>query len=208
MSTETQGEPEMAAESEASLANALQNEGRTLMVVGGILAVLGVGAMLFPLLSSLTIGLFFGAALAVAGFAHVAHAFSAPGWKGALGEVVLAVVFLVAGLVMLVNPVLTVATLTLLVISYFLVEGLVLLYFAWSLRSERGWIWSAVAGAISLALAGLLFVGFPGTAAWALGLLFGINLLTTGVSMIVVGNGARETVGATAPSTTRPDTGA
>lgn len=208
MSTDTQAEPEMAAESELSLENALQNQGRTLMVVGGILAVLGIGAILFPFFSSLTIGLFFGAALTFAGFAHVAHAFSAPGWKGALGEILLAVVFLVAGLVMLVNPILTLATLTVVIISYFLIEGLVLFYFAWALRSERGWIWSAVAGVISLALAGLLFAGFPATAAWALGLLFGINLLVTGVSMVVVGYGARETVDTTSPSTTRPDTGA
>ncbi|WP_148416591.1 HdeD family acid-resistance protein [Haloferax sp. KTX1] len=207
MSTDTQAESEMPATSEVSLSNALQNEGRTLMVVGGLLAVLGFGAILFPLLSSLSVGLFFGAALAVAGFAHVAHAFSAPGWKGALGEIVLAVVLLVAGLVMLVNPVLTLATLTLLIVSYFAVEGVVLLYFAWSLRSERGWVWSAVSGALSLVLAGLLFVGFPATAAWALGLLFGVNLLATGLSMIVVGNGARTTDVASSPSVTRPDTG-
>ncbi|MDS0295263.1 HdeD family acid-resistance protein [Halogeometricum luteum] len=207
MSTDTQGEPEMVAESEASLERLLRDEGRTLMIVGGLLAVLGIGAILFPVLSSLTVGLFFGAALAVAGFAHIAHAFSAPGWKGALGEIFLAVVFLIAGLAMLVNPVLTLTTLTLLVISYFVLEGLALLYFAWTLRNERGWVWSVAAGVVSLVLAGLLFAGFPATAAWALGLLVGVNLLTTGVSMMVVGNGIRKGADATGPSMAHPDTG-
>jgi uncharacterized membrane protein HdeD (DUF308 family) len=176
------------------------------MVVGGVLAVLGVGAMLFPLLSSLTVAMFFGAALTVAGVAHVAHAFSAPGWRGALGELLLAAVSLVAGLVMLVNPILTLATLTLLLVSYFVVEGLVLLYFAWSLRSESGWVWSAASGAVSLVLAGMLFSGFPGTAAWALGLLFGVNLLSTGVSLVVVGNGV--SAGEATPVSTSADPGA
>lgn len=181
----------MAAETDASLQYLLENEGRNLMIVGGILGVLGIGAILFPLVSSLTVAVFFGAALTVAGFVHVAHAFSASGWKGALGEVILALVYLVAGIVMLVNPIFSLATLTLLVIGYFFVEGLVLLYFAWSLRNERGWLWAAGAGLLSLVLAGMLFAGFPSTAVWALGLLFGVNLLSTGVSMIVVGNGAR-----------------
>jgi uncharacterized membrane protein HdeD (DUF308 family) len=197
----------MATETDAPLESVLRDEGRTLMVVGGLLAVLGFGATLFPLLSSLTVGLFIGGALAVAGFAHVAHAFSAPGWRGAVGEILLAVVFLVAGLAMLLNPVLALTSLTLLVVAYFVAEGAALLYLAWSLRAERGWTWPAVSGGFSLLLAGLLFAGFPATAAWALGLLFGVNLLSTGISMVVLGRAASADFAAAPPKTPRPETG-
>jgi uncharacterized membrane protein HdeD (DUF308 family) len=197
----------MATETEAPLEAILRDEGRTLMIVGGLLAVLGIGAILFPLLSSLTVGLFIGGALAIAGVAHVAHAFSASGWRGAVGEILLAVVFLVAGLAMLFNPVLALTSLTLLLVAYFVADGVALLYFAWSLRTERGWVWPAVSGGISFLLAGLLFAGYPATAAWALGLLFGVNLLSTGLSMVVLGRAASAELAPTPPRTPRPDTG-
>ena len=197
----------MATETEAPLEAALRDEGRTLMFVGGLLVVLGVGAILFPLLSSVTVGIFIGGALAIAGFAHVAHAFSASKWTGAVGEILLAAVFLVAGLAMLFNPVLALASLTLLLIAYFVAEGVALLYLAWSLRTERGWTWTAVSAGISFLLAGLLFAGYPATAAWALGLLFGVNLLSTGLSMVVIGRAARADPAPTPPRTSRPDTG-
>ncbi|MFB6130929.1 MAG: HdeD family acid-resistance protein [Salinigranum sp.] len=188
---------------EATLQNIVRDQGRNLMWVGGLVALLGVVAIVFPVFSSFTIGIVFGAALTIVGVVHVAHAFSAPGWKGALGEIVLAVIFLIAGVGMLVNPVVALTSLTLLLVLYFVAEGLGLLFFAWSLRDQGHWIWSAGAGVLSLALAALLWVGYPSTAAWALGLLFGVNLLGTGVSMIVVGRSASKGAD-TGPATTAP----
>lgn len=208
MSSETPTDPQRVPETGASLEDVLRNEGRTLMIVGGLVAVLGLGAVLFPLVSSLTVAIFFGAALTIAGFGHVAHAFSAAGWKGAVGEILLALVYLVAGVAMLANPVLSLTTLTILVIAYFIAEGVVLLFLGWSLRRERGWVASVVSGAISLVLAGLLWIGFPGTAAWALGLLVGISLLSSGISMMVLGYEASRGLAPTTASPTRPDTGA
>lgn len=43
-----------------------------------------------------------------------------------------------------------------------------------------------VSGVISVLLAGLLLIGFPSTATWTVGLPFGINLLTTGISLVAV----------------------
>jgi uncharacterized membrane protein HdeD (DUF308 family) len=177
------------------------------MWVGVLLAILGFVAIVFPVVSSLTIGIVLGAVLTVAGFAHVAHAFSAPGWTGALGEVFLAVLFLLSGVAMLANPVVAVTSLTLLLIAYLVVEGFVLLYFAFSLRGEVNWLWSLVSAALSFLVAGLLWIGFPSTAAWAIGLLFGVNLLATGVSMIVVGRGTSKAAGAAPRTSTRPGAG-
>lgn len=184
------------------------NEGRTLTWVGVLLAVMGLVAIVFPFLSSLTIALLFGAALFIAAFAHVAHAFSAPGWAGALGEILLAVVFGIAGFVMLANPILSLTTLTLLLIGYLAAEGLVLLYFAWTLRSEGPWLWSVAAAVITFVLAGMLWVGFPSTAVWALGVLFGVNLVVTGVSMVFVGRGVSSATGTVPPTMTQPGHGA
>ena len=49
-----------------------------------------------------------------------------------------------------------------------------------------------VSGLLALAVGVLLFVGFPSTAAWAVGLLFGINLLSSGLSMALFGLNGRK----------------
>jgi uncharacterized membrane protein HdeD (DUF308 family) len=57
----------------------------------------------------------------------------------------------------------------------------------YALSHRRGatgrWAWVLVAGIIDLVLAAALLAGLPGTAAWAVGLLVGINLLSTGLSL-------------------------
>jgi uncharacterized membrane protein HdeD (DUF308 family) len=59
----------------------------------------------------------------------------------------------------------------------------------------------AVSGVVAIALAGLVWVGFPATAAWAIGLLVGANLLVTGLSMVAVAVAARPIDDVTPPAT-------
>jgi uncharacterized membrane protein HdeD (DUF308 family) len=46
------------------------------------------------------------------------------------------------------------------------------------------WGWMLASGIIDLILAAIIIAGLPGTAAWALGLLVGINLLIGGAALI------------------------
>jgi hypothetical protein len=65
----------------------------------------------------------------------------------------------------------------------------------WALagRGNDGWRWLLASGVVSLLLAVLLRVGSPSTAVWAVGVLFGVNLLTTGVTLIALGMATRQT---------------
>ena len=49
-----------------------------------------------------------------------------------------------------------------------------------------------LSGAVSLLLAWVIFRGFPETAAWTLGLLFGINLVFTGAFFISMASAIKE----------------
>ncbi|MFC7079318.1 HdeD family acid-resistance protein [Halorussus caseinilyticus] len=80
---------------------------------------------------------------------------------------------------------------TLLVIAFFLVDGVVEIVWAIAGRDNDGWVWLLASGVLSLAVAVLLFAGFPSTAAWAVGLLFGVNLLVTGITLVMVGMKSR-----------------
>jgi hypothetical protein len=55
------------------------------------------------------------------------------------------------------------------------------------------WGWMLVSGLADLALAAIIIMGWPTSVAWVLGLLVGINLLTSGWAVVMVALAARET---------------
>ena len=163
-----------------------ENETRPLAIAGGVVGLLGLFAIAFPLATGLSITFFLGALLVLSGIVHGAHAFTVRGWGGSLWQVTLGVVSVLAGALLLVNPLIGLASLTLLVIAYLLVDGIAELLVSLRMAGEEGRNWIAASGVVSLALAALLWVGFPATAAWAIGLLVGASLLVTGISMVMV----------------------
>lgn len=170
----------------------LEASWRSLEVAGIVIALLGVLGILFPYVTGISISLLLGGVLVVGALIHVAHAFRARGWKGFAWQAILAIVYAFAGISLLANPVLGLATLTILLIAYFLVSGIVETVMGLQLRGEPSWGWVVASGVLSIVLAGLLWAGFPSTAAWAVGLLFGISLLSTGISMYSVGRSAKK----------------
>lgn len=173
--------------------------GRSATVAGVIIAILGLLAVVFPLITGISVSILLGAVLVVVALVHAANAFSAGTLGNVLGQAVLAVLYGFAGIAFIANPVVGLATLTLLAIAFFLADGLVEI--AWGLRSrgQPGTTWLLASGGISLLLAGFLWLGFPSSAGWAIGVLLGVNLLVTGVSMILVGRGTDEPIAPDVP---------
>ncbi|WP_135854238.1 HdeD family acid-resistance protein [Halorussus salinus] len=164
---------------------------RRAATVGGIvIAVLGLFAVVFPFFTGLSLSILLGALLVVGALVHAAHAFSAGSLGNFVWQVLLAGLYAVAGISFMANPVVGLATLTVLAIGFFLADGVVELVWGFQSRGEPGSKWLLASGAISLLFGGLLWTGFPTTAFWAVGVLLGVNLLATGVSLIVVGRGA------------------
>jgi len=179
----------------------LEKEWRTLALAGGIVGLIGILAMAFPLVTGLSLSLAIGALLVVGGIVHGVHAFSARGWRGSLWQIALAVVSVVAGIAVLAAPAVALITLTIALVAYLVVDGIAELAMAMRMPSSRGRTAVAISGVVGLVLAALLWVGFPGTAAWAIGLLVGANLLVTGISMITVAMAARPIDDVTPPAT-------
>jgi uncharacterized membrane protein HdeD (DUF308 family) len=104
-----------------------------------------------------------------------------------------AVIGIAAGVVLLMWPVSGAVSLTFVLIAFFVVEGIATIMYAVEHRSQLTgrWGWMLASGIVDLILAGIIFAGLPGTAAWALGLLVGINLLFGGVAMIGMALAAR-----------------
>jgi uncharacterized membrane protein HdeD (DUF308 family) len=167
-------------------------EQRSAMIAGASLAVLGLLAILFPFATGFSLSVLLGVLLLGGALVHVAHALSAASFWGVVWQVALGVLYGVAGVTLLANPVVGLATLTLLVIVFFVVDGIVEIGWAIAGRGANGWLWVLGSGVLSLLLAALLWAGFPSNATWAVGLLLGVNLLSTGLTLIFVGRTGRE----------------
>jgi uncharacterized membrane protein HdeD (DUF308 family) len=84
-------------------------------------------------------------------------------------------------------------SLTLVVIVFFAVEGAATIMYALEHKRELSgrWGWMLVSGLVDLFLAAVILAGFPVSAAWAVGLLVGINMMFGGVALIMMALHAR-----------------
>ena len=100
----------------------------------------------------------------------------------------------VAGIGVLVwlNPELGSAFLTVLLMIFFVVNGLWKLANALRFRRIRGWAWLLLSGAVSLLFVYLLWNQWPLSGAWAVGVLVGLDLLLTGVVLILLARALRK----------------
>jgi len=100
----------------------------------------------------------------------------------------------VVGVMLLVSPLGGAFSLTILLIAFFLIEGAATIMFALDHRRELSgqWAWMLMSGIVDLALATMIFAGLPSTAAWAVGLLVGINMVFGGTALIVMALHARK----------------
>jgi uncharacterized membrane protein HdeD (DUF308 family) len=170
------------------------------LIEGIVLVVLGILAILVPPVATITFTFFIGWLFLIMGIMGLITTFwarHAPGFWWSLLSAVLAIA---AGIVLLINPFSGAFTLTLLLIVFFIIEGVLSIMYALEHKKELSgrWGWMLASGIIDLILAAIILLGLPGTAAWALGLLVGINMLFGGSALIAMALHAR-TPDATTP---------
>jgi len=140
---------------------------------GIILTVLGFAAMLLPFFAGLAATIVVGWLLLVAGFVGLLFTIQAKGAPGFGWSLLSALVAIVAGALLLWNPLRGLVTLIYVLVAFFIFDGVFIILLALSHRRERSrrWEWMPVNGIIDLILAGMVISGMPGTLVWALGLI-------------------------------------
>lgn len=170
----------------------LRGSWRYLMGAGIVVSILGILAIAAPVVGGIALSMLFGTFLVIGGLVHLSHAFSARGWSAVTWEFLLAGVYVVAGVALALDPIFGLATLTLLLVAFFAVGGVAEVGLGLRMRPEPRWGAVVASGLVSVLLAVLLWVGFPSTARWAVGLLLGVGLLFSGVALIAVANAGRK----------------
>jgi len=160
---------------------------------GILLVLLGAAAIILPVVATLAFTLVIGWLFLISGGVGLVTTFwmrNAPGFWWALLS---AVIGIAAGLILLRWPISGTVSLTLVLIAFFIVEGIATLMYAFEHRAQLSgrWGWMLASGIVDLILAGIIFAGLPASATWALGLLVGINMLFGGTAMIGMALAAR-----------------
>lgn len=164
------------------------------LVIGVLALVAGVVSIVVPVVASVATGIFIGLILIMGSLLLGAAAFSARSSGGALAlRVVLAGLMLIAGVYLLVAPLSGAAALTFVLGLNFLLVGAARLGLAWRSRGEPEAAAVGLNGFLSLIIGVLILVSLPSSAAWAIGLLVGIDFLFFGASMIALARRPRDT---------------
>jgi uncharacterized membrane protein HdeD (DUF308 family) len=178
----------------SAVASAIHEHWVLFLIEGIVLVILGVIAILVPLIATLALTILVGWLFLISGIVGLVTTFWARHAPGFWWSLISAIIGILAGLALLVSPVVGALSLTLVLIAFFIIEGVASIMYAVDHRRQLtgSWGWMLVSGIIDIILAGIILAGLPETAVWALGLLVGINMLFGGGALIAMALAARQ----------------
>jgi len=161
-------------------------------LAGGAATLAGVLAIVVPQLGTLAVEVMLGAIFLVSGLIGCVTAFRGRKTREIAAGLGMGVLATATGALLLLFPFEGILAVTLTLAAFFLVAGVFKGYAAYKLRPAKGWGWMAVGAALSLTLGGLIYSGFPGNAAWVLGLIAGVELIFYGATLFAIYAAARQ----------------
>jgi uncharacterized membrane protein HdeD (DUF308 family) len=156
------------------------------IVLSVLMMVTGVLAILIPPVAGLTVTVAFGWLLIVTGVLHLAFAWRADHAGGIVGEILLAVLYGTIGFYTLARPVTGLASLTLAITLYLVAKGLLEGAIAVKLRPLPGSGWLLFDSILTITLAVMIGAAWPASAGWAVGVLVGVALFSSGLARLMV----------------------
>jgi uncharacterized membrane protein HdeD (DUF308 family) len=156
------------------------------IVLSILLIVCGFLAILLPIEMSFGVVVVVSWLLMISGVVQFIHAFRCVGVGDTVWKAIVAVLYFVAGLYLRFNLGLGVAALTLALIVFFVAQGLIdiLVYLRTRKRGASSWL--LLDGVITLILGLMIWRHWPSGSLWVVGLLVGINMITTGTTRLML----------------------
>ncbi|AEV38566.1 hypothetical protein PSE_4062 [Pseudovibrio sp. FO-BEG1] len=150
------------------------------MVIGGTIV------LVIPYASSIAVALVIGLVLIVVGVLQLWHAMQVKEWGGFLWQSLIGIIALVGGIAIYYNPVAGTEALTLVLSVVFIAQGIAQAMFSFRLRPHSSWGWILASGIIAIGAGLMILLDFPGSTAWALGLVAGISIMFNGWSYVAI----------------------
>jgi uncharacterized membrane protein HdeD (DUF308 family) len=163
---------------------------------GVIMLILGVLAIIWPGISTIAVDIYVGWLFLLSGIVGIFTMFLARDVQAFLWMLLTAALALFVGVILVWHPTEGAVSLTMVLTAFFIVEGIVQIVASLGYRDvfPNQWGWLLASGIADLILAGIIIAGWPGTATRALGLIAGVNLITSGAAITTVALAARDVV--------------
>lgn len=162
------------------------------LLIGVLLIVLGIVAIAVPAVSTIVAETWIAVILSSAGVAKLVYAIQTRNSEGFIWKLLLSVLYIATGVMLFFYPLTGVLTLTLLLGSFLLTEGVFELILAIRLRPLQNWTWVLTDAIITLLLGGMVWFQWPFDAPWLIGTLVGASVLFTGISRVMLSLNAPE----------------
>jgi uncharacterized membrane protein HdeD (DUF308 family) len=163
-----------------------------LIALSILLMILGAIAILTPTFTSVTFTLVLGWVLLISSVVRVVQAFRSRAIRGFWLNLVIGVMYAIAGITILFNPVSGTLTLTAILATLFILEGIFAIIHSFKSSPEGGLSWLIrIDGIVTLILGIFVWNRFPSSAQWLIGLYVGISLLLSSISLLLVSVSAR-----------------
>jgi uncharacterized membrane protein HdeD (DUF308 family) len=151
-----------------------------------LLILAGIFAILIPSVSGLAITLIFGWLMVLSGITHLVFAFKTHTTGGRVWEILIGLIYVVAGFYLIAHPIEALFALTLILACYLFFEAIVEFIQYFQLRPRHGAGWLIVDGIVTLILAIMIWRSWPVSSVWVIGTLVGISMIFSGVSRLML----------------------
>jgi len=160
---------------------------------GVFLIIFGLLAIGSPFVAAVAVNVVIAWLIVLAGVVHLVLAFHAHGAGSMIWKLLVGIAYLCFGAYLIMHPVLGVASLTLLLASLFLIEGILEVVLFFKMRPLKGANWMLADGIITLLLGLLIYMQWPSSSAWAIGTLVGVSMIISGVARVAMSLAVRRT---------------
>jgi uncharacterized membrane protein HdeD (DUF308 family) len=153
------------------------------------LGTIGLGMTLWLTLATVFI---FGVFMVIGGGVQLFQALKCKGWESILWHVLIAILYVLAGFVIMGDPLLASTLFTLLIAGALMGIGVMRLIMAFQMRGVKNWFWPLIGGLAAIVLGFMILGRWPVTGLWVIGLFVAIEMIFSGWSYIFIALGARE----------------
>ena len=162
-----------------------------MLSLGIVMVILGVIGLGMTVLFNEIVVMYFGFLLLFGSGVQLMQAFRAEAWKGRVWHVLIALVYIVGGIIAITEPVIAGMTLALLIAWTLIVIGVLRLFMALQMRGAAGWLWTLLGGVLSVVLGVMIINEWPQSGLWVIGLFVAIEILFAGWSQIMIALAAK-----------------
>jgi membrane protein HdeD len=160
--------------------------GNWLLITGISLVVLGVGSMISPAIAGNAVVYLIGSLLLLTGLVQLLVGWQAESWREKLASLIHGGIATVGGGAVMAHPFYGLAALSLVLAFFFATAGVWKIVSSFTYRPVPGWIALLFSGMLDLILGILIWRQWPVSGLWAVGILVGVNLLSTGIAFVVL----------------------